>query len=101
MHDLLHTAAADARRELETRGILDASSAPTPERIRDGVERADTVTRTISRLLALGAAWATPEQIPAFAAKEPITTAFSEDVGQVLAELPAGAVPRPQYRFYM
>ena len=36
-----------------------------------------------------------------FAGKEPITTAFSEDVGHILAELPAGAEPRPQYRFYM
>jgi hypothetical protein len=32
---------------------------------------------------------------------EPITTAFSEDVGHILAELPIGAEPRPQYRFYM
>lgn len=36
-----------------------------------------------------------------FAGKEPITTAFSEDVGHILAEMPAGAEPRPQYRFYM
>ena len=36
-----------------------------------------------------------------FAGKEPITTAFSEDVGHILAEFPAGAEPRPQYRFYM
>jgi hypothetical protein len=36
-----------------------------------------------------------------FAGKEPITTAFSEDVGHILAELPPGAEPRPQYRFYM
>lgn len=36
-----------------------------------------------------------------FAAKEPITTAFSDDVGEVLAELPPGVSPRPQYRFYM
>jgi hypothetical protein len=36
-----------------------------------------------------------------FAGKEPITTAFSEDVGHILAELPVGAEPRPQYRFYM
>jgi len=37
----------------------------------------------------------------AFSAKEPITTAFSEDVGQVLAEMRPEASPRPQYRFYM
>ena len=36
-----------------------------------------------------------------FAGKEPITTAFSEDVGHILAELPNGATARPQYRFYM
>jgi len=32
--------------------------------------------------------------------KEPITTAFSEDVGHILAEFPAGTEPHPQYRFY-
>lgn len=36
-----------------------------------------------------------------FAGKEPITTAFSDDVGHILAELLPGAEPRPQYRFYM
>lgn len=36
-----------------------------------------------------------------FAGKEPITTAFSEDVGHILAEMPKGIEPRPQYRFYM
>jgi hypothetical protein len=36
-----------------------------------------------------------------FAGKDPITTAFSEDVGQILAELPPGVQPRPTYRFYM
>ncbi len=36
-----------------------------------------------------------------YAGKDPITTAFSEDVGQILAEMPAGEVPRPVYRFYM
>jgi hypothetical protein len=36
-----------------------------------------------------------------FSGKEPITTAFSEDVGHILAEMPTGAEPRPQYRFYM
>jgi hypothetical protein len=36
-----------------------------------------------------------------FAGKQPITTAFSEDVGHILAEFPANAEPRPQYRFYM
>lgn len=37
----------------------------------------------------------------AFANKEPITTAFSEDVGSVLAELRPGVQPRTTYRFYM
>lgn len=36
-----------------------------------------------------------------FAGKAPITTAFSEDVGQILAELPPSITPRTQYRFYM
>jgi hypothetical protein len=36
-----------------------------------------------------------------FAQKEPITTAFSEDVGRVLAEIPPGVQPRTTYRFYM
>jgi hypothetical protein len=36
-----------------------------------------------------------------FAGKEPITTAFSEDVGHILAELPTGVEARPEYRFYM
>lgn len=37
----------------------------------------------------------------AFAGRGPITTAFSEDVGHILAELPADITPRTQYRFYM
>lgn len=36
-----------------------------------------------------------------YAGKDPITTAFSEDVGQILAEMPPGVQPRPTYRFYM
>lgn len=36
-----------------------------------------------------------------YAGKDPITTAFSEDVGKILAEMPPGAQPRPTYRFYM
>jgi hypothetical protein len=36
-----------------------------------------------------------------FAGRDPITTAFSRKVGQVLAELPPGAKVRPEYRFYM
>jgi hypothetical protein len=37
----------------------------------------------------------------AFAGKEPITTAFADDVGGILSELPKGVRPHPQYRFYM
>jgi hypothetical protein len=36
-----------------------------------------------------------------FACWDPITTAFSRRVGQVLAEVPAGMKVRPEYRFYM
>jgi hypothetical protein len=36
-----------------------------------------------------------------FACWDPITTAFSRRVGQVLAEVPSGMRVRPEYRFYM
>lgn len=36
-----------------------------------------------------------------FAGKEPITTAFAEDVGRILSELPRSVEPRRSYRFYM
>lgn len=36
-----------------------------------------------------------------FASKEPITTAFSEDVGDILAELKHGMKLKSSYRFYM
>ncbi|MGI8496497.1 MAG: argonaute/piwi family protein [Gemmatimonadaceae bacterium] len=36
-----------------------------------------------------------------FGGKEPITTAFSEDVGSILAELPRDGQLRTLYRFYM
>lgn len=36
-----------------------------------------------------------------FAGKEPITTAFAEDVGRILSELPHNVQARPSYRFYM
>jgi hypothetical protein len=36
-----------------------------------------------------------------FAQKQPITTAFSEDVGQILAEIQPGVQPKTLYRFYM
>jgi len=36
-----------------------------------------------------------------FAGKEPITTAFSEDVGHILTEVPDDKRPRWEYRYYM
>jgi hypothetical protein len=36
-----------------------------------------------------------------FAGKEPITTAFAWEVGQILSELPPNAEPKRSYRFYM
>jgi hypothetical protein len=36
-----------------------------------------------------------------FAGKEPITTAFAEDVGRILSELPHTVQAKPSYRFYM
>lgn len=36
-----------------------------------------------------------------FACWDPITTAFSRRVGQILAEVPSGMKIRPEYRFYM
>ena len=36
-----------------------------------------------------------------FAGKGPITTAFAEDVGEILRELPLNVQARTSYRFYM
>jgi hypothetical protein len=36
-----------------------------------------------------------------FAGKEPITTAFAEDVGHILSEIPPGMEPLRSYRYYM
>lgn len=36
-----------------------------------------------------------------FACSDPITLAFSQRVGQILAELPSDVEPRAEYRFYM
>lgn len=36
-----------------------------------------------------------------FANAQPITLAFSQKVGRILAELPPNVPPRPEYRFYM
>jgi hypothetical protein len=35
------------------------------------------------------------------AGKEPITTAFAEDVGEILREVPLNVQARTSYRFYM
>ena len=57
-----------------------------------------TMTQICQEILALTKLdWNTAD----FGGKEPITTAFSEEVGHILAELPEGAPPRTQYRFYM
>jgi hypothetical protein len=55
----------------------------------------DIVLREILALTKMN--WNTAD----FACSEPITTAFSRRVGQVLAEVPPGAKVRPEYRFYM
>jgi hypothetical protein len=55
----------------------------------------DTVLREILCLTKMN--WNTAD----FAGRDPITTAFSRRVGQVLAEIPAGRKIRPEYRFYM
>jgi hypothetical protein len=36
-----------------------------------------------------------------FACSEPVTLAFAHRVGQIMAEMPVGHTPRPEYRFYM
>jgi len=36
-----------------------------------------------------------------FAGKEPITTAFAAEVGQILSEFPPNTEPKRSYRFYM
>jgi hypothetical protein len=36
-----------------------------------------------------------------FACAKPITLAFAQRVGHILAEMREGEVPRPEYRYYM
>lgn len=36
-----------------------------------------------------------------FCIREPITLAYSREVGKILAYIPRDQVPRPEYRFYM
>lgn len=55
----------------------------------------DTVLRELLALTKMN--WNTAD----FACSDPITTAFSRRVGQVLAEVPPNTRIRPEYRFYM
>lgn len=55
----------------------------------------DTVLREVLSLTKMN--WNTAD----FSGSDPITTAFSRRVGQVLAEVPPGRRIRPEYRFYM
>lgn len=55
----------------------------------------DTVLREILALTKMN--WNTAD----FACRDPITLAFSRRVGQILAEVPADAKIRHEYRFYM
>jgi len=36
-----------------------------------------------------------------FACAKPMTLAFAQRVGQILAEMREGDMPRPEYRYYM
>lgn len=55
----------------------------------------DVVLREVLALTKMN--WNTAD----FACADPITTAFSRRVGQILAEVPPGLKVRPEYRFYM
>lgn len=54
-----------------------------------------TVLREILTLTKMN--WNTAD----FSCTMPVTVAFSQKVGQVLAELPEGGIIRPEYRYYM
>lgn len=89
---------------LYTRGyvpFLGAHLGPRVPRPIEIVEHSGgaTMTQICQEILALTKLdWNTAD----FGGKEPITTAFSHDVGQILAELPSTAPPpRTLYRFYM
>lgn len=88
---------------LYTRGFIPFFGAhigprvPRPIEIREHIG-GTSLTQICTELLTLTKLdWNTID----FGGKEPITTAFSKDVGTILAELPTGAVPRTLYRFYM
>ncbi len=88
---------------LYTRGYVPLLGAYVGARVPRPIEivehfGATTLTLICQEILSLTKLdWNTAD----FAGKEPITTAFSGDVGHILAELPPGATPRTLYRFYM
>jgi hypothetical protein len=88
---------------LFTRGYIPYTSAYSGTRVPRPIELAEhygssSKRRLCEEILALTKLdWNTA----VFAQKEPITTAFSEDVGRILAEIPTGVQPRTTYRFYM
>lgn len=88
---------------LYTRGYIPFFGAHIGPRVPRPIEVVEhfgptSMTQICQEILALTKLdWNTAD----FGGKEPITTAFSKDVGEILAELPAGGVPRTLYRFYM
>ena len=88
---------------LYTRGFMPFLGAHVGPRIPRPIEITEhigptSMTQICTELLVLTKLdWNTTS----FAAKEPITTAFSEKVGKILAEIPHGTRPRTLYRFYM
>lgn len=88
---------------LYTRGYIPFLGAHVGPRVPRPIEivehfGAATKTRIRKKILSLTKLdWNTAD----CGAKEPITIAFSEDVGRILVELPPNASPRTLYRFYM
>ena len=75
----------------------DHGHVPAPVRITDHV--GDTASgQLLSEILTLTKMnW----NSSGFAETMPITLRFARDVGDILRELPVGAEPRPEYRYYM
>lgn len=70
---------------------------PRPIEVREHIGPT-SLTQICTELLILTKLdWNTTE----FGGREPITTAFSKEVGKILAELPPGVTPKTLYRFYM
>lgn len=88
---------------LYTRGFMPFFGAHVGPRIPRPIEITEhigptSMTQICTELLVLTKLdWNTTS----FAGKQPITTAFSEKVGKILAEIPRGTRPRTLYRFYM